>query len=179
MLALGTDEIRLRGEMAHIVASSGEGPRGKESFPAAEKNKYENLILLCPNHHEEVDGEPERFTSQALREMKAQHEDWVEKQLAQGPEWQEDLSTVDYVNVPRVLLDPASNGLVDEGERAYISELTTLRDQGFYIGGIAFILGKVFASWKAHAIGLDMISILGADAVGARLSFERPSGRGT
>jgi hypothetical protein len=158
--------------MAHIVASSDDGPRGDESVSDTERNRYENLILLCPNHHEEVDAEIERFTSDVLREIKAQHEAWVERQLAQGSEWQEDLSTVDYINVPRILLDPASNGLIRDSDRRYLNELTTLRDQGFNIGRIALILGEVFARWKAHTIRLGGIDALGGDAVGARVSFE-------
>lgn len=166
------DEVRLRGEMAHIVASSGEGPRGAEALPDAERGRYGNLILLCPNHHEEVDAEPERYSSQELARIKAEHEAWVDRQLSLGPEWREELSTVDYVNVPRMLLDPASSGLIKEGERAYLSELSTLRGQGFSIGRIAFILGEVVEKWRAHATPLDEVSGLGDDAVGSRVSFE-------
>lgn len=162
----------MRGEMAHVVASSDEGPRGDPSVPAGDRNKYENLILLCPNHHEEVDGEEERFTADVLREMKARHEGWVEQQLAQGPEWQEELSTVDYVNVPRMLLDPAAAGLIEERHRAYLAELITLRGQGFSIGTVAHLLGLVVAKWKARALPLSLALDLGEQAVGARVSFE-------
>ena len=169
---MGTDEIRLRGEVAHIVASSAEGPRGGEALPDEERNKYGNLILLCPNHHEDVDAEPGRYSSQELEGFKVEHEAWVERQLSLGPEWREELSTVDYVNVPRMLFDPASSGLIVGGERAYLNELTTLRDQGFNVGRIASILGEVVAKWSAHAIPLDEVSGLGDDAVGSRVSFE-------
>jgi hypothetical protein len=171
-LTLGTDEVRLRGEMAHIVASSSEGPRGGEALSDEEMNKYGNLILLCPNHHEEVDAEPDRYTSGELERFKAEHEAWVERQLSLGPEWREELSTVDYVNVPRMLFDPASSGLIERGERAYLNQLTTLRDQGFNIGRIAMILGEVVAKWRARAIPLEEVSGLGDDAVGSRVSFE-------
>jgi len=139
---------------------------------AALRNKYENLILLCPNHHEEADAEEEHFSSAVLLEMKAQHEAWVEAQFAQGKEWQEELSTVDYVNVPRLLLDPAAAGLIGESDRAYLAALTTLRDQGFHIGTIAHILGQVVAKWNAHAVPLSAALEIGEGAVGARISFE-------
>lgn len=171
-LARGPDEIRLRGEMAHIVASSEEGPRGDPSLPTSRRNKYENLILLCPNHHEEVDSEEERFTSETLSEMKAQHEAWVENQLEAGEEWQEELSTVDYVNVPRLLLDPAAASLISPSGRSYLAELSTLRDQGFHIGTIAHILGRVVTQWKAHALPLATALEIGKGAIGARVSFE-------
>jgi hypothetical protein len=171
-LAWGPDEIRLRGEMAHIVASSDEGPRGDPSFPTAERDKYENLILFCPNHHEEVDAEEERFPSEALSEMKASHEAWVQGQLAAGQEWQEELATVDYVNVPRLLLDPAAAGLIGPQNRTYLAELATLRDKGFEIGAIAHLLGEVIAKWKAHALPLVTALDFGEEAIGARVSFE-------
>jgi hypothetical protein len=160
--------------MAHVVASSDDGPRGDPSLLPAQRNKYENLILFCPNHHEEVDSDEERFSSDALREMKAQHEAWVEAQFAKGKEWQEELSTFDYVNVPRLLLDPAAAGLLGESDRAYLSALTTLRDQGFHIGTIAHILGGVVAKWNAHAVPLPAALEFGEKAIGARISFEEP-----
>ncbi len=141
-------------------------------MPAGERNRYENLILFCPNHHEEVDAEAGRFTSETLFGMKSDHEAWVERRLAQGTEWQEELSTVDYVNVPRLLLDPAAGGLLDPGDRAYLAELTTLRDQGFHIGKIAHILGEVVAKWTAHALPLARAIELGEEAIGARISFQ-------
>ncbi|HSS42647.1 MAG TPA: hypothetical protein VLK37_08895 [Solirubrobacterales bacterium] len=158
--------------MAHIAASSDEGPRADPSVPAGDRNKYENLILLCPNHHEEIDGEEVRFPADALKEMKAHHEQWVNQQLAQGQDWREELSTVDYVNVPRMLLDPAAAGLIEARHRAYLAELTTLRDQGFSIGTIAHILGQVVENWQAHALPLASALELGGEAIGARISFE-------
>lgn len=171
-LAWGREEIRVRGEMAHIVASSDAGPRGDTSFPASDRNKYENLILLCPNHHEEVDSEVAQFTSEVLAQMKAEHEAWVERQLTQGSLWREELSTVDYVNVSRLLLDPAADGLVRESDHAYLEELTTLRGQGIYIATIAHIMGKVLVGWRAQTLPLEAIDAIGEEAVGARISFE-------
>src|SRR4051812_33275290 len=158
--------------MAHIIASSDTGPRGDPSFPASERNKYANLILLCPNHHEEVDAEVDRFTSEVLRQTKNEHETWVERQLTQGAPWQEELSTVDYVNVSRLLLDPAADGLIAAKDRAYLEGLTTLRDQGIYIATIAHIMGTVLANWKANALPLSAIGELGEEAVGARIHFQ-------
>jgi hypothetical protein len=158
--------------MAHIVASSDGGPRGSDPLAEADRNSYGNLILLCPNHHEEIDAEADRFPSEALRRMKSDHEEWVGQQLAKGPRWSRELSTIDYLNVPRVLIDPAAAGMIDDGERGYLEQLTTLRDQGFRIGSIALVLERVFQSWNGGALELSTIGELGAEAVGARVSFE-------
>ena len=45
----------LIGEMAHIVPWSARGPRGEHRLPDDELNDTDNLILLCPDHHKEVD----------------------------------------------------------------------------------------------------------------------------
>jgi hypothetical protein len=171
-LAWGRNEVRVRGEMAHIIGSSDDGPRGDPSLPLADRNRYENLILLCPNHHEEIDAELADFTSEVLEQMKAEHEAWVERQLTKGTLWQEELSTVDYINVSRLLLDPAADGLLEDSDRAYLTELTTLRGQGIYIATIAHVMGKVLAGWRAQALSLDAIDEIGEEAVGARIAFE-------
>ena len=49
-----------------------------------ERNRAENLILLCNNHHQLVDSQPETYTVERLRAMKEAHEHWVEKTLGFG-----------------------------------------------------------------------------------------------
>lgn len=61
------------GEMAHIIARSFRGPRGEELLNV-ERNSYDNLILLCANHHIEVDQNPRRYPIDKLHEVKIQHE---------------------------------------------------------------------------------------------------------
>lgn len=63
--------------MAHIVPWSARGPRGKDRLPDGELNDADNLILLCPDHHKEVDGNPGTYTVRALRGLKDRHERWV------------------------------------------------------------------------------------------------------
>lgn len=59
------------GEMAHVIARSVDGPRGRSSDG---DDSYSNLILLCPTHHTLVDKAPDKFTAVMLREWKANHE---------------------------------------------------------------------------------------------------------
>lgn len=64
------------GEMAHIIAKQKGGARG--DFPiTGDINGYENLILLCPNHHTEVDDSEVRYPPEELHRIKDEHEAYV------------------------------------------------------------------------------------------------------
>lgn len=77
------------GEEAHIIAQEKEGPRGHIPIEQERVNLYENLILLCPTHHTVIDKQPERYTVQALHEMKREHETWVDRKLGRQNRSQE------------------------------------------------------------------------------------------
>lgn len=49
-----------------------------------DRETYDNLILLCPNHHSEVDKNPGPWPIERLRETKAEHERWVSERLQAG-----------------------------------------------------------------------------------------------
>jgi hypothetical protein len=170
-LIQGSTDARTRGHIAHIVASRDAGPRGDPSFPPERRNRYDNLILLCPNHHTEIDGEPENYDLETLREMKRAHEAAISARLGKGAVWQQKLATLDYVNVPRLLTDPAAVGVLEEEKRGYLTALTTLRDQGQYLPAISYAFEQVFTAWQAHAVDLDAIDRFGVEAIGARVSF--------
>lgn len=67
------------GEMAHIIAQGTSGPRADGEEP---DNTYDNLVLLCPNHHKQIDKAPEQFPSEMLRQWKTEHENWIDKSLS-------------------------------------------------------------------------------------------------
>ena len=50
------------GEMAHIVGESPDGPRGDSPMPTRERNRAENLLLLCNVHHQLIDSQPQTYT---------------------------------------------------------------------------------------------------------------------
>lgn len=70
------------GEVAHNIAASENGPRGNEkpfwhhidSSDDTNYNAIDNLLLLCPECHTEVDKNPQKYTVEILREMKWRHE---------------------------------------------------------------------------------------------------------
>lgn len=64
-------------EVAHIVAKSLDGPRGGYPLPVEERDLYDNLILLCEEHHHIVDDNPASYPVEMLRRWKLEHEQLV------------------------------------------------------------------------------------------------------
>ena len=60
-------------ELAHIVADSREGPRGRVPLSEEERNGHDNRIVLCPEHHKVIDSQPNTYSIQVLRQMKDDH----------------------------------------------------------------------------------------------------------
>ena len=63
----------------HIHAINPGGPRRIEGLTDEYLNSADNLILLCPYHHSIVDGQPETYTAEILKQWKQEHEAKVMK----------------------------------------------------------------------------------------------------
>jgi hypothetical protein len=85
-----TDDASLVGEEAHIVARNQEGPRGNFTLTTDERDKYDNLVLLCSIHHKVVDDQYLEYTVDKLRKIKNDHLEWVEKNLSPDDDRQKD-----------------------------------------------------------------------------------------
>ena len=64
-------------ELAHMIGHSEKGPRGKHKCSEAEKDQYNNIILLCPTCHELVDKNPMQFPVAMLYDWKNRHEEAI------------------------------------------------------------------------------------------------------
>lgn len=62
------------GEICHIAARSPGGPRYDPSQSDKDRNGFGNLLLLCRHHHKVVDEEPNIYSVDVLRHIKAIHE---------------------------------------------------------------------------------------------------------
>lgn len=71
------------GEECHIVAKSKKGCRGKSKLSSKQRDKYENLILLCERHHTEIDNNEKKYTVDRLKSMRTKHENWVKEKLSE------------------------------------------------------------------------------------------------
>src|SRR5579884_503343 len=63
------------GDICHIKARHAGGPRFDLAQSEEDRHAFNNLILLCRNHHKVIDSEPDLYTVDALAEMKLIHED--------------------------------------------------------------------------------------------------------
>lgn len=62
------------GQICHIEAAKPNEPRFNPAQTSQQRKSYENLILLCPNHHSETNDESV-YTVEKLKQMKKDHED--------------------------------------------------------------------------------------------------------
>jgi len=67
------------GERAHIVGATdaSRSPRGGADLPPGERERSENLMLLCRAHHRVIDRLIAEHTVAGLRRMKGEHEDRI------------------------------------------------------------------------------------------------------
>lgn len=66
------------GMIAHIVAWTPSGPRGDVALSARLAKDPDNLMLLCPKHHDLVDDFPGDYPREVLLEYKRRHEERIE-----------------------------------------------------------------------------------------------------
>jgi len=86
----GANGYILVGDEAHIISGQENGPRYSSELPENIIDTYQNLILLCKEHHTVVDNNTEKYTSEILKEIKAIHENWVYTSLGLDKRKQED-----------------------------------------------------------------------------------------
>lgn len=74
----GTEAIHIA-ELAHVFAANNEGPRSPGTLSVAERGAFENLIVLCPSCHTEIDKSERDYPAELLREWKASHQTAIHK----------------------------------------------------------------------------------------------------
>lgn len=79
---LDSDSLLILGEECHIIARETNGPRGQSDLPKKDRDKYDNLILLCLSDHKQIDDNPNHFTIEILKKIKSEHENWVLNKLS-------------------------------------------------------------------------------------------------
>lgn len=73
LFEVSTDGKTHKGKICHIEGLNPQSARYNPNSTDEERNSFDNLILLCANHHEQIDQNPEIYTVAYLKEMKARH----------------------------------------------------------------------------------------------------------
>jgi len=92
------DDDALIGEECHIVSGRPGGPRHDSTFPLSRLDHFDNLILLCRNHHKIVDDQVKKYAVEELRKAKASHERRVRSALSE-----ETASSGRFPTAPRLI----------------------------------------------------------------------------
>lgn len=69
-----THNDTLLGEICHIKGDKPGAARHDPNQSPAERQGYENLLILCPTHHTVIDDDQDSYTVERLIRMKARHE---------------------------------------------------------------------------------------------------------
>lgn len=101
---IGANGSTVVGEECHIEAQNGNGPRFNHALSEKQINTFENLVLLCPTHHRIIDENPEEYTVEALKKMKADHEGRVRRALENKSEF-DDLYYEAVVSYIEMMMD--------------------------------------------------------------------------
>jgi hypothetical protein len=65
---------KVTGQISHIKARSAGGPRYDASQTEEERHGFDNLLLLCPIHHDVIDDDTQSYSVDRLQQMKRAHE---------------------------------------------------------------------------------------------------------
>ena len=74
------------GDECHIISGTINGPRYLPNVPPIEIDIISNLLLLCRVHHKMVDDQSDTYTVEKLKNIKSDHENWVESKLKEKEE---------------------------------------------------------------------------------------------
>jgi len=65
---------KVTGKICHIKARKSDGTRYDPNQSEEEREAFENLLLMCPIHHDIIDADPESYTVARLKKIKTKHE---------------------------------------------------------------------------------------------------------
>lgn len=156
------------GEIAHIASAMPAGKRFDKNMKNEDRRAFKNLLLLCPTHHTEVEGENSPYDDDDLIKWKADHErrfeaaaDTLLKKFAsQFPDAINDLLPTKPMTFAAFQAAMGEYGLTDE------EIAQTAKDVGQYVDELA----------KAPPEHRDfMLSVLKGAIARDSFSFERPS----
>lgn len=162
---------QFRGEVAHIVAEQRDGPRGDSPLTPQQRNHESNLLLLCFDHHAEIDTNVDAYPVTALHILKTQHAAWLGERLKLETKWTTKLHNYYYLNVPRLLVLSALAGKHLDLSR--YGHIVALHELGWELNGLMMGFKELLKQVELKAITLAQAITLGSEARGAVVSFNQ------
>jgi len=159
------------GEVAHIVAEQPEGPRGDSPLNLKQRNHESNLLLLCCNHHTEIDSGVDNFPIERLHKIQREHSLWLEEKFKVENPWKTKLHNFYYLNIPRLLTLAAHAGIkVDLSE---YNKIIALHELGWNLNYLMMAFENLFKKIEVKAITAEKLVELGSQARGAIVAFDQ------
>jgi hypothetical protein len=101
----------VRADLAHIRGERVGAPRYDPDMTDAERNAVENIVILCPNHHREIDRlRPQDWSAGDLMRLKAEHEEGCENR-----QWASDGIMEHYASL--LIATPSATAPIPTGVR--------------------------------------------------------------
>jgi hypothetical protein len=129
-LALEQQANRVLGEEAHIKGEKPTAPRYDPDQSQAERESYENRILLCPTHHTMIDADPGAWTVERLLEMKANHERQIKANRRYPELVGELLRLVQEYKLPEMSLDPVIPETIEDPTDVKLVRVDASKEEG-------------------------------------------------
>lgn len=159
-----------RAEVAHIVAEQRDGPRGNSPLTPQQRNHESNLLLLCFDHHAEIDSDVDRYSVARLHEIKSYHHSWVADRLRAEVPWQTKLHNFFYLNVPRLQILSAMSGITLD--LTQYGDFVALHNLGLPLAGLMAGYKQLLERVQLKAVPLESALGRGTDARGWLVSFD-------
>lgn len=93
-------------EIAHIAGNRPGSSRFDPKMSEDDRNSASNLVVVCPNCHKKIDGDPATYTADRLRAIKKEHEEWVMKSTEES---MHQVSFAELDNITKYLMENASD----------------------------------------------------------------------
>lgn len=163
-------KLTLIGEVAHIVGSKAGAARGMSSLTQQERDEVDNLMLLCLEHHKEIDDNEEEYSVEHLKSIKKQHLQWIADNLIQEKVWKLKFSIFFYLNVPRLSEQAARLG--QKIDLSHFKSNSSLHSLGWELNNVIFSFKNALQQLEINSIPIDEV-ILHESLVGRIISFEQ------
>lgn len=140
------------GEAAHIAGLRPDSPRYDPNMTDDQRNHYDNLIYLCPNHHTLIDKQAQDYPVEKLRKMKRRHEAKVRhamkeafagvafKELEEATRWVRHIQATSSQGGFQVVLPQhkiQKNGLSGQSQWLIRMGLAVAQEVGRYVEAVA------------------------------------------